>query len=227
MAKKTGSFSLTAKNIEQKELLKALFDPEIHLVTITGSAGSGKTLLATYAGLSQTEQGNYEKTVVSRPVIPLGKEIGFLPGTMEEKLAPWTQPIFDSVEALIYMSREGKKGKGDKLPIGPQNYIAAGMLELEALMYIRGRSIPGVFLIIDEAQNLTPHECKTVVTRASGGTKIVMTGDLEQIDTKGLNKANNGLAHVVERLKGKPLAKHFHLSECVRSPLADLGVKYL
>lgn len=227
MAKKSSSFSLVAKNTEQKEVLKALFDPEIHLVTITGSAGSGKTLLATYAGLAQTEQGVYEKTIVSRPIIPMGKEIGFLPGTLEEKLAPWTQPIFDSVEALIRMGRDGKKGKGDKLPIGPQNYIAAGMLEIEALMYIRGRSIPGVFLIIDEAQNLTPHEIKTVITRASAGTKIVLTGDCDQIDTKGLTKTNNGLAHAVERLKGEPLVKHFHLSECVRSPLADLGVKKL
>ena len=227
MAKKSGSFSLTAKNAEQKELLKALFDPEVHIVTITGSAGSGKTLLATYAGLAQTEAGVYEKTIVSRPIIPMGKEIGFLPGTLEEKLAPWTQPIFDSVEALIRMGREGKKGKGDKLPVGPQNYIAAGMLEIEALMYIRGRSIPGVFLIIDEAQNLTPHEVKTVITRASAGTKIIMTGDPEQIDTKGLTKTTNGLVHVAERFEGKPLARHFHLSECVRSPLADMGVKLL
>lgn len=215
-------FPLKPKNEEQKEVLKALFDQEVHLVTITGSAGSGKTLLATYAGLQQTEWERYERTVVSRPIIPMGKELGFLPGTLEEKLLPWTQPIFDSVESLIAMDPKNKMGG-----IKPQHFIEEGALEIEALMYIRGRSIPNVFLVIDEAQNLTPHEVKTIITRASLGTKVVLTGDPEQIDTKGLTKANNGLSYVAERFKDEPLARNYHLSECIRSPLAALGVKLL
>lgn len=215
-------FLLKPKNEEQKKLLEALFNPDIHLVTIMGAAGSGKTLLATYAGLQQTEWEKYEKMVVSRPIIPMGKEIGFLPGTMQEKLAPWTQPIFDSLETLLRMNpRHANK------PIKPQLYIDAGLLEIEALMYIRGRSIPNVFLVIDEAQNLTPHEIKTIITRASIGTKVVLTGDPDQIDTKGLTATNNGLSYVAEKFKDVDLARHFKLTECVRSPLAAWGVKLL
>jgi PhoH-like ATPase len=216
---KKNLFPLKAKNEEQKAVLKALFDTDVHLVTIMGAAGSGKTLLATYAGLQQTDLGKYTKVVVSRPIIPLGKEIGFLPGTMEEKLAPWTGPIFDAVETLLRMGTD-KKLKVDSL-------VQMGLLEVEALMYIRGRSIPETFLIIDEAQNLTPHEVKTIVTRASEGTKIVLTGDPDQIDTKGLTRENNGLTYVANRFAGEDLARHFELKECVRSSLAALGVKLL
>lgn len=219
---KKNTFPLKPKNAEQTALLKALFDTNIHVVTITGAAGSGKTLLATYAGLAQTHWGVYTKTVVSRPIIPMGKEIGYLPGTLEEKMLPWTQPIFDSVETLIRMDP-----KAAFQGVKPQTYIERGMLDIEALMYIRGRSIPNVFLIVDEAQNLTPHEVKTVITRASLGTKVILTGDPDQIDAKGLSAANNGLVYVADRFKGEKLAASFHLSECVRSPLSALGVKLL
>jgi PhoH-like ATPase len=216
---KKNQFPLKAKNEEQKAVLKALFDPEVHLITIVGAAGSGKTLLATYAGLSQVATGKYAKVVVSRPIIPLGKEIGFLPGTMEEKLAPWTGPIFDAIETLLRMGTDKK--------LKPETLIQTGQLEVEALMYIRGRSIPETFLIIDEAQNLTAHEVKTIITRASEGTKVILTGDPDQIDTKGLTAENNGLTYVANRFAGEDLARHFELTECVRSPLAALGVKLL
>lgn len=213
---------LKPKNEEQALALEALFNPDIHLVVLIGKAGSGKTILATSAGLQQAEWGTYDKLLVSRPVIPMGRDIGFLPGTLEEKLAPWTQPIYDSVEALLRMDpRSLRTG------INANRLVEEGLLEVEALTFIRGRSIPDQFMLIDEAQNLSLHEIKTVLTRAGEGTKIVLTGDPDQIDTPGLTKQNNGLTYVAERFEGQPLAASFTLSECVRSPLAALAAELL
>ena len=176
---------------------------------MVGKAGTGKTLLAIAAGLQKTmEEGVYQKLLVSRPIFPLGKDIGYLPGDVEEKLNPWMQPIFDNVEYLMNLSRsEKKQGRGY------HELLDLGILEIEPLTYIRGRSIPNQFIIVDEAQNLTPHEVKTIITRVGDGTKIVLTGDPYQIDNPYVDQTNNGLIHVVNRFKNERLAGHITLGQ--------------
>ena len=175
-----------------------LLDDNIKLVTLVGKAGTGKTLLAIAAGLHKTAEENvYNRLLVSRPVFPMGKDLGFLPGDIEEKLTPWMQPIFDNVELLLSgHETEKRHSKGYK------ELMAMGIMEIEPLTYIRGRSIPNQYMIVDEAQNLTPHEIKTIVTRAGEGTKIVLTGDPYQIDNPYVDSSSNGLTYVVERFKG-------------------------
>lgn len=216
-------FGLKARNKEQKFALDLLLDEEIRLVTLIGRAGTGKTLLALAAGLQKVvEESKYRRLSISRPVIPMGHDLGFLPGDLHEKLRPWMQPIYDNLE-FLFSNRE-KNEKIDQL-VGSMQ--AMNLLELEALTYIRGRSIPGQFLLIDEAQNLSPHEVRTVITRVGEGTKIVFTGDPYQIDHPYLDSNSNGLTFVVERFKNEKIAGHITLSKGERSDLAELGAKLL
>ncbi len=220
---KEGVWGIRPRNKEQSFTLDLLLNDEIRLVTIVGKAGTGKTLLAIAAGLQKTmEDAVYQKLLVSRPIFPLGRDIGYLPGSVEEKLNPWMQPIFDNVEYLMNLSRSEKKAGR-----GWHELMDLGILEIEPLTYIRGRSIPNQFMIVDEAQNLTPHEVKTIITRAGDGTKIILTGDPYQIDNPYVDQTNNGLIHVVNRFKNERLAGHITMSKGERSPLAELAANLL
>ena len=218
------------RNREQTFSLDLLLDPSVQLVTLVGKAGTGKTLLALAAGLHEVaDERLYDRMLVTRPVIPLGKELGFLPGDIEEKMGPWMQPIIDNLDFLL--------GGGDDLPShragqrGPRSSWAdlksMGLLEVEAISYIRGRSIPRQFMVVDEAQNLTPHEVKTIVTRVGEGTKIVLTGDPYQIDNPYVDAESNGLTWLVERFKGQSLSGHVTLMRGERSELAELAANLL
>jgi PhoH-like ATPase len=220
---KEGIWSLFPRNLEQSFALDALLDDNVKLVTLVGKAGTGKTLLAIAAGLHKTAEENvYNRLLVSRPVFPMGKDLGFLPGDIEEKLTPWMQPIFDNVELLL-TGHEGEKRHSK----GYKELMAMGILEIEALTYIRGRSIPNQYMIVDEAQNLTPHEIKTIVTRAGEGTKIVLTGDPYQIDNPYVDAESNGLTYVVERLKEQTISGHVTMMKGERSELAELAANLL
>jgi PhoH-like ATPase len=196
---------------------------DLQIVTLVGKAGTGKTLLALAAGLAKTlDENRFERLLVSRPIFPMGRDIGYLPGDVEQKLNPWMQPIFDNVEFLMGSDASHKKAAGRT-----QELINQGMLNIEPLTYIRGRSIPKQYLIVDEAQNLTPHEIKTIVTRAGIGTKVVLTGDCYQIDNPYVDSANSGLTHCVERFKGQAIAAHVTLTKGERSALAELASNLL
>lgn len=224
------------KNKEQRMALELLLDPEIKLVTLSGQAGTGKTLLALAAGLNGV-MGNqkYDNLLVSRPIIPLGKDIGFLPGSKEEKLAPWMQPIFDNLSYLLKGKKDGtigEKSKDGEVEVGStktkvKSLVDNGTIEMEAITFIRGRSIANQFIIIDEAQNLSPHEIKTFISRAGEGTKIVLTGDPKQIDTPYLDERNNGLTYVIEKFKEQKIHGHVTLVKTERSELAGLAVELL
>ncbi|MCP9889495.1 PhoH family protein [Cyanobium sp. Aljojuca 7D2] len=234
------------RNREQTFALDLLLDPEIQLITLVGKAGTGKTLLALAAGLHQVaDERLYERLLVTRPVISLGKEIGFLPGDLEEKMGPWMQPILDNLDFLLGGSGEdegrgagraaggggaGAGGRGGSHRGPRSNWTdlkGMGLLEVEAISYIRGRSIPRQFMVVDEAQNLTPHEVKTIVTRVGEGTKIVLTGDPYQIDNPYVDAESNGLTWLVERFKGQALAGHITLLRGERSELAELAANLL
>jgi PhoH-like ATPase len=216
-------FGLKARNKEQKFALELLFDEEIRIVTLIGRAGTGKTLLALAAGLQKVvEDTRYRRLSVARPVIPMGHDLGFLPGDLNEKLRPWMQPIYDNLEFLF--SNRDQTEKIDQLV---NSLKGLGVLELEALTYIRGRSIPDRFVVVDEAQNLSPHEVKTVVTRAGEGTKIIFTGDPYQIDHPYLDSNSNGLTYLVEKFKHEKIAGHITLVKGERSDLAELGSRIL
>lgn len=213
-------WNIDARNKEQAFAIDMLLDPNIKIVSLIGRAGSGKTLMAIAAGLQQTiglrtENNHYSRLIVSRPVQPLGKDIGFLPGTMEEKMLPWLMPIQDNLKFLM----------GDRTSL--EMYMEKGKIELEALTYIRGRSIANAFIVIDEAQNLTKHEIKTIITRIGEGTKIVLTGDIEQIDNVYVNETSNGLAHAVESFKDYHISGHVTFRKGERSELATLASKVL
>lgn len=221
---KEGIWSIFARNREQQFALDALVDDSIKLVSLVGKAGTGKTLLAIAAGLQKVAEENvYNRLLVSRPVFPMGKDLGFLPGDIEEKLTPWMQPIFDNVELLI-SGHENDKRHSNK---GYKELMAMGLLDIEPLTYIRGRSIPNQYLIVDEAQNLTPHEIKTIVTRAGEGTKIILTGDPYQIDNPYVDSSSNGLSYLVERLKNERITAHITLTRGERSELAELAANLL
>ena len=213
-------WKIKARNKEQSLAFDLLMDPDVKLVTLVGRAGSGKTLCAIAAGLQQTigirGENNYSRLIVSRPVQPLGKDIGFLPGSLEEKMLPWLMPIQDNLQFLL---------GNDKNAL--QMYMEKGLIELEALTYIRGRSISNAFVIIDEAQNLTKHEVKTIITRIGDGTKIILTGDIEQIDNIYVNETSNGLAHAIEKFKEYRIAGHVTFRKGERSELATLASKVL
>jgi PhoH-like ATPase len=220
---KEGIWSIHSRNREQTFAFDALLDDNIKLVTLVGKAGTGKTLLAIAAGLHKTAEENvYNRLLVSRPVFPMGKDLGFLPGDIEEKLTPWMQPIFDNVELLLSgHEAEKRHSKGHK------ELMAMGIMEIEPLTYIRGRSIPNQYLIVDEAQNLTPHEIKTIVTRAGEGTKVVLTGDPYQIDNPYVDSSSNGLTYVVERFKEQAISGHVTMMKGERSSLAELAANLL
>ena len=220
---KEGIWGIHSRNREQQFAFDLLLNDDIQLVTLVGKAGTGKTLLAIAAGLfKSSDEGTHSRLLVSRPVFPLGRDLGFLPGDVEEKLSPWMQPIFDNVELLLGAVEERGKRKR-----GYRELVDMGLLEIEPLTYIRGRSIPKQYMIVDEAQNLTPHEIKTIITRAGEGTKIVLTGDPYQIDNPYVDSSSNGLAYVVEKFKGEEIAGHVTLSKGERSPLAELAANLL
>ncbi|RPG05083.1 MAG: PhoH family protein [Pelagibacteraceae bacterium TMED247] len=212
------------RNKEQSFAFDLLFDDEIPLVSLIGKAGSGKTLIAIAAAMEQVlafpsqniDSARYKKIVVSRPVQPLGKDIGFLPGSMHEKMLPWLMPIQDNMQFILGNDRTMLKA-----------YLETGEIEIEALTYIRGRSISNAFIIIDEAQNLTAHEVKTIITRVGENTKVVLTGDIEQIDNIYTNETSNGLAYAVEKFKSKKLSGHVTFQKGERSKIATLASKIL
>lgn len=216
-----GLMGVRPRNKEQSYAIDLLLDENIRLVTLVGKAGTGKTLLALAAGLKKTvEEGVYTRLLVSRPVMPLGRDIGFLPGDVDEKLNPWMQPIFDNLEFLFSAgSRRGPRAYAELLE--------SGQIQVEPLTYIRGRSLPQQYMIVDEAQNLTPHEVKTIITRSGDGTKIVLTGDPGQIDNPYVDSASNGLTIAADKFRHEKLAGHIVLSKGERSDLAEIAANLL
>jgi PhoH-like ATPase len=220
---KEGVWGIFARNKEQLFALDLLLDDSISLVTIDGMAGTGKTLLAIACGLKKVADDRaFRRLVVSRPIFPLGRDLGYLPGDLSEKLNPWMKPIFDNLELLMGEDEEKRGG-----PPRYQPLLDQGLIEIEPLTYIRGRSMPRQYFIVDEAQNLTPHEVKTVLTRAGEGTKVILTGDPNQIDNPYVDATSNGLTYVVERFKNSPLAGHVTLRKGERSELAEQAAKLL
>lgn len=216
-------WGILPRNREQQFAMDILMDPDIKLVTLIGKAGTGKTLLALAAGLSLTvTEKKYSRLVVSRPIFPMGRDIGYLPGEIEDKLRPWMQPINDNLDYL--MSTSPGKNKNKK---SVQSLFDDGLVEVEPLTYIRGRSLQNQFLIVDEAQNLTPHEIKTIITRVGAGTKIVLTGDPYQIDNPYLDSASNGLSFLVEKFKEESISGHITFVKGERSELAELAATIL
>ncbi|MBL6989421.1 MAG: PhoH family protein [Bacteriovoracaceae bacterium] len=216
-----GVWGIHPKNVEQQFALDALLNEEVKLVTLVGKAGTGKTLLAIAAGLEMTVISNkYGRVLVSRPIQPMGKDLGYLPGDVNDKLAPWMQPIFDNMDFLFGQQKGHNSSSWEDL-------IDQGILHVEPLTYIRGRTIPEQYMIVDEAQNLSPHEVKTIITRAGEGTKIVLTGDCEQIDSPYLDSINNGLAYCVDRLKSGDMIGHATLRIGERSQLSEFASKLL
>ncbi len=214
-------YGIKALNKEQKFALDLLLDETIQVVTLVGKAGTGKTILALAAGLEKVLEGGgrYNRILITRPIVPLGNDIGYLPGDKEDKIRPWMQPIYDNLE---YLCNEHIQ------PNGCIDYLLTnGKIELEALTYIRGRSIPKQFIICDESQNLSPHVIKTILTRVGRGSKIIFTGDPEQIDHPYLDASSNGLSYLVEKIKGEELSGHITLIKGERSGIAELGARLL
>jgi PhoH-like ATPase len=235
-------------NLGQQCFLDALLDPRISLVTCYGTAGTGKTLLAVAAGLSKVYESQFDGLTISRPVVPMGDSVGFLPGSLNEKMKPWLQCVYDALEVLLpchlpkapafQNKKQAKKDpRANSVPAAPaygvtpikpyEKLVEQGLLEIEALCYIRGRSIPRRFFILDEAQQLTPLEAKTVVTRMSRGAKLIMVGDPAQIDNPYVDSRSNGLVYTRNRLKDQAITAHISLSKGERSPLAEVGAKMM
>jgi PhoH-like ATPase len=216
-------WGITHKNVEQRVALDALLDDKIKLVTLSGKAGTGKTLMAIVAGLQAVlENRSHKRMLVARPVISMGQDLGYLPGSLEEKLSPWMQPIMDNVEFLLESDNKGRKGGN-----AWNDLMSEGLIKMESLAHIRGRSIPNEFIIIDEAQNLTRHEVKTIISRAGENTKIILTGDIYQIDNPKVDSMSNGLAYVIDKFKNQSIAAHIHFTKCERSELAELASELL
>ena len=216
-----GIWGIKPRNREQHFAFDALLDDRVKLVTLMGKAGTGKTLLAMAAGLKRTvHDREFRRLVVARPTISMGKELGFLPGSLEEKLAPWMQPIHDALEMLsdLNMGQEHRRSA---------DLMRSGHIMVEALSYIRGRSIANQFMVIDEAQNLTPLEAKTIITRVGAGTKVVLTGDPYQIDNPYVDRSSNGFNYVVSRFRTEAIAAHIELQKGERSELAELAANIL
>lgn len=212
-------FGICARNAEQRMAIDLLLDPNINLVTLIGSAGTGKTLLAIAAAMHQISSINkinkiYERVLISRPVQPMGKDIGYLPGSLEDKLKPWMLPIYDNLDFLLGTDYQSTS-------------MYDGLIQVEPLTYIRGRSIPKSFMIVDEAQNLSKNEIKTIITRMGEKSKIILTGDIQQIDNNFLNPVDNGLSIVVEKFKEYSISGHITLLKGERSELANLAANIL
>ncbi|MBF0506625.1 MAG: PhoH family protein [Nitrospirae bacterium] len=224
---------IAPRNLEQECAVDALTDPSIEIVALIGNAGTGKTLFALAAGLHQTSQVTrksalYEQVIVSRPICPMGNDLGYLPGDLNEKLTPWMQPIFDNLEVIINTPKGIIKDRTNTSVLKSYQYLMdADLLQVEPLTYIRGRSLPKRYFIIDEAQNLRPIDVKTIVTRCGEGTKIVFTGDLNQIDTPYLDKTSNGLAYLISRFINEENFCFINLKSSVRSKLAEQGAHLL
>ncbi len=217
----THPWKLRPLNMEQHFAVELLMDPEVQLVTLMGKAGTGKTLLALAAGLEQVaERDVYRRILVYRPIVPLGRDIGYLPGSKDEKLESWMEPIFDNLQFLVDPALESAEDKVDYL-------FERGWIEVEAVTYIRGRSLPKLFIIIDEAQNLTPHEVKTIVSRAGKDSKVVMAGDPYQIDNPYLDASSNGLSTLVDKFQEQSVFGHVRLDKSERSDLAALAAELL
>jgi PhoH-like ATPase len=244
-----GGRTVQALNLGQRFLLDALYDPDLSLITVYGKAGTGKTLLSVGAALEQVQAGDYEKLLITRVIMPTGRDIGFLPGRMEEKMQPWVQPAYDALEQLLARPRkpeafEKKKQSTRKAPAilsanaatlpnqtglkRPYELLMqAGLLEVEAIAHIRGRSIPRAVFIVDEAQQLTPHEAKTLVTRMGKGSKIIMIGDLAQIDNPYVDAHTNGLVYTRNRMQGEAFMAHVNLFKGERSEMAEVAANLM
>jgi PhoH-like ATPase len=210
-------------NVEQRCAIDLLLRDDIQLVTLIGPAGTGKTLLALACGMKKVfDENTYSRILISRPIVPLGKDIGYLPGTKEEKLYHWMQPIYDNLEFLC-TSTSGEGNGAASLEF----IMESKKIEMEAVTYIRGRSLPKMYMIIDEAQNLTPHEVKTIISRAGKGTKVILTGDPTQIDNPYLDKDSNGLTYCVNRFKNHRIFGHMFLEKTERSELASIAAEIL
>ncbi|MDX9911930.1 MAG: PhoH family protein [Phycisphaerales bacterium] len=222
-------FGIMARNVQQTMALDLLMDDEIRMVTLLGSAGTGKTLVAIAAGMAKVfSEQRYDKLLVARPIMPMGRDIGYLPGDKDEKLGAWMQPIFDNLSYLLSTrGAQGQHAESHSTEQRVEKLIADGKLVLEPLTYIRGRSIPHQFMIVDEAQNLTPHEVKTIASRVGEGTKLVLTGDVGQIDNPYLDQSSNGLSYAVEKMKGVGIVGHVTLARSERSQLASLAASRL
>ena len=237
------AFGLSMRNQEQEYAMQLLLDPSVSLVTLTGNAGSGKTLIAVAAAFDQVlEKKEYDRIIISRSAQPMGKDIGFLPGTLQEKMQPWVAPVLDSIAFLSNgnkkrkevtkdnSGRERERDRTDQITTGDP-YIDLlfknKIISVEALTYIRGRSIPRTIMLIDETQNLSVHELKTIVTRMGVGSKLILTGDLDQIDNTQVDQYSNGLTYAIEKFKECPFAGHVHLLKGERSPLATYASKVL
>lgn len=242
-----GGRTFSAMNLGQRFLLDALYDPDLTLVTVYGKAGTGKTLLSVGAALEQVQAGEYEKMLITRVIMPTGRDIGFLPGRVEEKMEPWVQPAYDALGQLLSKPRrpekfEEKKQSGRKTPSSGggsggvmggkparpyDSLIQAGLIEIEAIAHIRGRSLPRSIFIVDEAQQLTPHEAKTLVTRMGRGSKIIIIGDLSQIDNPYVDAHTNGLVFTRNRLQGQSFMAHVNLFKGERSEMADVAANLM
>ena len=221
----TKVWGVFARNTEQKQAMELLMDERIKLVTLVGKAGTGKTLLAIATALEQVvERKLYKKIFIARPIVPMGNDIGFLPGTEKEKMQPWMLPIYDNIEFLASNKSQTSSNEAEKVVAGLESL---GLLKVEPLTYIRGRSIPQGFIIIDEAQNLTPHEVKTIIKRVGKDTKIVFTGDPDQIDNPYLDANSNGLAYIAEKMKNEILVGHIRLVKGERSEISELASRLL
>jgi PhoH-like ATPase len=233
-------FGIVARNIQQTMALDLLMDDEVRMVTLLGSAGTGKTLLAVAAGMAKVfNEERYDKLLVARPIMPMGRDIGYLPGTKDDKLGAWMQPIFDNLSYLLSTRGASLGSHGNNKEAAAQQaeshsteqrirkLVDGGQLVLEPLTYIRGRSIPHQYMIVDEAQNLSPHEVKTIISRIGEGTKIILTGDIGQIDNPYLDSSSNGLAYAIEKMKGLRIVGHVALAKSERSELASLAASLL
>ncbi|HYF51270.1 MAG TPA: PhoH family protein [Planctomycetota bacterium] len=215
------AWNIAPRSATQRMAFELLLDDNIQLVTLVGRAGTGKTLMAIAAGLHRIiKDKRYEKMLVSRPIMPLGRDIGYLPGDKDEKLTAWMGPIFDNLKYLLH-------GRYTPSPVTKEQLFEQDLIELEALTYIRGRSIANMFVVVDEAQNLTPHEVKTIISRVGEGTKMILTGDPQQIDNPYLDASSNGLTYCVERMKSASICGHMMLMKSERSQLADLAAERL
>jgi PhoH-like ATPase len=222
LIKKTNPWNIHSRNKEQSFAIDLIMDKSVDLVTLIGKAGTGKSLIVLATALELViNRKEYDKFIIYRPIQPVGNDIGFLPGTMEEKLGPWFQAIMDNMETLLQFKN------GDNWRRELEHFQKKGLIEMEAITYIRGRSIPNAIILIDECQNLSKDDVKTILTRAGENTKIILTGDIEQIDNSALDATSNGLTYVIEKFKESDLAGHITFTQGERSKLASKAAEIL